>query len=110
MYRVGLDTDFISHSPDLHNHCLVFVPSLWTVAHVEREERRIITTVVMFAWYLGVCRYCREVWILSLCGGVLLCWSVRVCLLLGAREWGLWTVGLSEGVKDYVLKYGLVFV
>ena len=45
-----------------------------------------------------------------MCGGGLLCWRVRVCLLLGAREWGLWTVGLCEGVKGYFRKYGLVFV
>ena len=28
LYREGLDTVFVSHSPDLHNQCLVFVPSL----------------------------------------------------------------------------------
>ena len=49
LYREGLDTVFVSHSPDLHNHCLVFVPSLQRVAHVEREERRIITTVMKCA-------------------------------------------------------------
>jgi len=67
LYREGLDTVLVSHSPDLHNHCLVFVPSLGRVAHVEREERRIITTVVKCARYLGVCRYCSEVWIFILC-------------------------------------------
>ena len=30
---------------------------------MEREERRIITTLVKFAWCLGVCRYCRKVWV-----------------------------------------------
>ena len=59
-----------------HNHCLLFVPSLWRVAHVEREERRIFTTVVKFAWYLGVCRYCREVWIFILCVVVVCCVGV----------------------------------
>jgi len=34
----------------------------------------------------------------------------RVSLLLGGREGALWTVGLCEGVKDYVWKYDLVFV
>jgi len=67
MYREGLDTVFVSHSPDLHNHCLVLVPSLWNVAHMEREDRRIITTVVKCAWYLRVCHYCREVWTFILC-------------------------------------------
>ena len=46
-----------------------------------------------------------------MCGGGFLCWSVRVCLLLGGVErGGLWAVGLCEGIKDYVRKYGLVFV
>ena len=45
------------------------------------------------------------------CGGGSLCWRVRVCLLLGARDGGgLWAVGLYEGVKDCVRIYGLVFV
>ena len=45
-----------------------------------------------------------------MCGGGFLCWSVLVCLLLGGREGGLWTVGFCEGVKYYVRKYGPEFV
>ena len=45
----------------------MFVPSLWRATHVEREERRIITTVEKCAWYLGVFHYFREVWIFNLC-------------------------------------------
>ena len=67
LYRESLDTVFVSHSPDLHNQCLMFVPSLWRATHVEREERRIITTVEKCVWYLGVFHYFREVWIFNLC-------------------------------------------
>jgi len=46
------------------------------------------------------------------CGGGSLCWSVQVCPLLGERRVGgvLLAVGLYEGVKDCIRKYGLVVV
>ena len=72
-----------------------------------------ITAVARYAWYLCACVYCSEV-------SILFCVWWRFPMLessgLSAVRRGgqggrvLWAVGLSEGVKDCIRKYGLVFV
>jgi hypothetical protein len=39
----------------------MFAPSLRRVAHVEKKN---VTALVRYMWYLGVCGFCSEVWIL----------------------------------------------
>ena len=41
----------------------MFAPSLRKVAHVEKEKEN-VPAAVRYAWYLGVCGYCSEAWIL----------------------------------------------
>ena len=45
-----------------------------------------------------------------MCGGGSPCRNVRGCLLLGDRVGGFTAVGLSKGVKNCVLEYGMIMV
>ena len=76
---------------------------------MERKRKEIITAVVRYAWYLGVCGYCSEAWILFC---VVVVSYVGEFVSVGGREGGvffLWAVGLYGVVKDCIRKYGLVF-
>ena len=69
---------------------------------MERKRKEIITAVVRYAWYLGVCGYCSEAWILFC---VVVVSYVGEFVSVGGREGGFFFYGrwVFMGLSKIVL-------